>query len=72
MKEQNWLMRVTTILAAFCAFMLADIYRDFKQVREDVLSHKYQIKGLNDDMEAMKKAYYMSISDRTYVKQKIR
>lgn len=72
MKEEYWLMRVTTILAAFCAFILADIYRDFKQVRDEVISHKYKIDNITQEIDHVKKAYNISVSDRTYIKAKIR
>jgi cell division protein FtsB len=72
MNEQSWLMRVTTILAAFCAFILADIYKDFKQLRDDVVAHKYQIHNMTQDVEQLKRQYYISASDRTYIKSKIR
>ena len=47
-KEHNWLTRLTTMLVAFCSFILVDIYKDFKEVREEVRDHKYQLEALND------------------------
>ena len=80
MKEQYWLMRITTTLAAFCAFILVDIYKDFKQVRSDVTDHKYQLKALNDKYEDVRdEVYRVSFltqstmpQDKTFFKPKIR
>lgn len=72
MKEQDWLMRITTVLAAFCAFILADIYKDFKEVRENVVKHNYEIDNLAEDLNNLKVVYDLNMSNRTYVKAKIK
>lgn len=71
-KEHNWLTRLTTMLVAFCSFLLVDIYKDFKQVREDVRDHKYQIQALNEkykdvsyDISSIMGTYSTLMTDKT-------
>lgn len=63
-KEHNWLTRLTTMLVAFCAFILVDIYKDFKEVREEVRNHKYQIQALNEKYQEI--SYDISALIGTY------
>jgi len=68
------------MLAAFCAFILADIYRDFKQVRDDVTDHKYQIKALNEKYQKIYddvykfafESYSFAQKDKTLIRGSIR
>lgn len=71
-KEHNWLTRLTTMLVAFCAFILVDIYKDFKEVREEVKDHKYQLRALNEkyndisyDISSIMGTYSTLMNDKT-------
>lgn len=76
-KEHNWLTRLTTMLVAFCAFILTDIYRDFKKVRDEVQEHKYQLRALNDkyedvsyDISYVMGSYQKLMNDKTVISAK--
>ena len=76
-KEHNWLTRLTTMLVAFCAFILVDIYRDFKEVRDQVKEHKFQLQALNEkynevsyDLSAIMGSYHKLMNDKTVTSNK--
>ena len=49
-------------------FILTDIYRDFKMMKEEVMDHKYQIKTINQDILDLKTALP---KNKTYISAKI-
>lgn len=76
-KEHNWLTRLTTGLVAFCAFILVDIYKDFKEVREEVRDHRYKLEVLNYkyddisyDLSVIIGSYQVLMNDKTVTKSK--
>jgi len=67
-KQSNILSKINTILIAFCAFILTDIYRDFKSMKDEVMDHKYQIKNINQQIIDLKG---ILPKDKTYISAKI-
>jgi hypothetical protein len=67
-KQSNILSKINTILIAFCAFILTDIYRDFKSMKDEVMDHKYQIKTINQQIIDLKGVLP---KNQTYISAKI-
>ena len=67
-KQSNILSKINTILIAFCAFILTDIYRDFKSMKDEVMDHKYQIKSMNQQIIDLKAVLP---KNQTYISAKI-